>query len=168
MVSRSSVGQHNSREANALRNQRHQRSSWFLRRLLLDGHNCQRQYILVFQQPSSFFWESFAGVEETNSFLFLSLEWHRTCRKGFTDVLKLRRSNIHFYPFMRQHHCSKKKRFCGCKTGFIAAGIIIAAELFILLPVIYVTTSGRRGNRYLRIGGMLSIPQYLDCSRTRI
>ena len=83
----------------------------FLRRLLLDGHNCQRQYILVFQQPSSFLWESFSGVEDTNSFLFLSQEWHKTCRKGFTDeVLKLRRSNIHFYPFRRQHHCSKKKK----------------------------------------------------------
>ena len=41
MVSRSSVGQHNSHEANALRNQRNQTSSWFLRRLLLDGYNCQ-------------------------------------------------------------------------------------------------------------------------------
>ena len=138
MVSRSSVGQHNSREANALRNQRLQRSSWFLRRLLLDGHNCQRQDILVFQQASSFLRESFAGVEDTNSFLFLSQEWHRTCKKVFTEeALKLRMSNIHFYPFKETKSLlEEEKGFCGCRTGFIAADNIIAAELFILLPVI--------------------------------
>ena len=118
MVSRSSVGQHNSREANALRNQRLQRSSWFLRRLLLDGHNCQRQDILVFQQASSFLRESFAGVEDTNSFLFLSQEWHRTCKKVFTEeALKLRMSNIHFYPFKETKSLLEEEK------GFVDAGL---------------------------------------------
>ena len=84
----------------------------FLRRLLLDGHNCQRQYILVFQQPSSFLWENFAGVEDTNSFLFLSQEWHRMCRKGFTEqaLAKAQNEQHPFLSFQRDKIIARRRK----------------------------------------------------------
>ena len=111
----------------------------------------------------------FSGLDDTNSFLFLSQEWHRTCGKGFTEAaLKLRMSNIHLYPFKETKSLLEEEK------GFVDTRLDLlqrtssSPRSCLFFYQSYVTTSGRRGNRYLRIGGMLDILRYLDCSHTNI
>ena len=148
----------------ALRYKRHNISSWFLRTLLLDGYNCQ---IHTFHFP--------AGIRFSQEEFCRSSGEYRLQAKSIRESCSLIAEEIIAVPnpssegatstFFPSHDSRSAERFLWMQDWIIVADIIIAAE--ILLPVI-LTTSGRRGNRYLRIGGMLSIPQYLDCSRTRI